>query len=98
MKYEKLFQPITMRGVVFPNRLHRTSMVSGLTTENGDVTDDLIKRYQRKRREGSGPLSLKLQSSSHPRARTTSASVTTVLCRASPNWSRPSERQTRRRR
>jgi len=56
MKYEKLFQPVTMRGVVFPNRIQRTSMVSGLTTENGDVTDDLIKRYQREARGGVGAI------------------------------------------
>ena len=29
MSYDKLFSPITMRGVTFPNRIHRTSMVSG---------------------------------------------------------------------
>ena len=56
MKYEKLFQPVTMRGVVFPNRIQRTSMVSGLTTEDGDVTDDLIKRYQREARGGVGAI------------------------------------------
>ncbi len=56
MKYEKLFQPVTMRGVVFPNRIQRTSMVSGLTTENGDVTEDLIKRYQREARGGVGAI------------------------------------------
>jgi 2,4-dienoyl-CoA reductase-like NADH-dependent reductase (Old Yellow Enzyme family) len=36
-----------MRGVTFPNRIQRTSMVSGLSTEDGSVTDDLKKRYQR---------------------------------------------------
>src|SRR5512135_656184 len=56
MKYEKLFQPVTMRGVVFPNRIQRTSMVSGLTTENGDVTEDLIKRYQREAKGGVGAI------------------------------------------
>ena len=39
MKFPKLFEPITVRGVVFPNRLHRTSMVSGLSTEDGAVTE-----------------------------------------------------------
>jgi 2,4-dienoyl-CoA reductase-like NADH-dependent reductase (Old Yellow Enzyme family) len=47
MGYEKLFTPITMRGVKFPNRIQRTSMVSGLATEEGWVTDELKKRYQR---------------------------------------------------
>ncbi len=47
MKYEGLFSPITLRGVTFPNRIMRTSMVSGLATEDGFVTDVLKERYQR---------------------------------------------------
>jgi 2,4-dienoyl-CoA reductase-like NADH-dependent reductase (Old Yellow Enzyme family) len=56
MKYEKLFQPITMRGVTFPNRIQRTSMVSGLSTEEGFVTDELKKRYQREAKGGVGGI------------------------------------------
>ena len=56
MKYEQLFSPITMRGVTFPNRTMRTSMVSGLATEEGSVTDDLKKRYQREVRGGVGAI------------------------------------------
>jgi dimethylglycine catabolism A len=56
MKYEKLFSSITMRGVTFPNRLMRTSMVSGLATEDGSVTDNLKKRYQREARGGVGAI------------------------------------------
>ncbi len=56
MKYEKLFEPITMRGVTFPNRIQRTSMVSGLTTEEGFVTEDLKKRYQREAKGGVGAI------------------------------------------
>lgn len=56
MKYEKLFSPITMRGVTFPNRIQRTSMVSGLSTEDGSVTEDLIKRYQREVKGGAGAI------------------------------------------
>src|SRR3990170_7832912 len=56
MKYEKLFTPITVRGITVPNRIQRTSMVSGLATEDGTVTDDLIKRYQREARGGVGSL------------------------------------------
>ena len=56
MKYEKLFAPITMRGVTFPNRIQRTSMVSGLTTEEGLVTEDLKKRYQREAKGGVGAI------------------------------------------
>jgi 2,4-dienoyl-CoA reductase-like NADH-dependent reductase (Old Yellow Enzyme family) len=56
MKYEKLFSPITMRGVTFPNRIQRTSMVSGLSTEDGSVTEDLKKRYQREAKGGTGAI------------------------------------------
>jgi 2,4-dienoyl-CoA reductase-like NADH-dependent reductase (Old Yellow Enzyme family) len=56
MKYEKLFSPITMRGVTFPNRIQRTSMVSGLSTEDGWVTDEQKKRYQREARGGAGGI------------------------------------------
>lgn len=56
MKYEKLFSPVTMRGVTFPNRIQRTSMVSGLATEDGSVTEELIKRYQREAKGGAGAI------------------------------------------
>ena len=54
MKYHKLFSPITLRGVTFPNRIMRTSMVSGLATEDGAVTDVLKERYQREAKGGVG--------------------------------------------
>jgi 2,4-dienoyl-CoA reductase-like NADH-dependent reductase (Old Yellow Enzyme family) len=56
MKYEKLFSPITMRGITFSNRIQRTSMVSGLSTEEGSVTEDLVKRYQREAKGGAGAI------------------------------------------
>jgi 2,4-dienoyl-CoA reductase-like NADH-dependent reductase (Old Yellow Enzyme family) len=56
VKYERLFSPITMRGVTFHNRIQRTSMVSGLSTEDGWVTDELKKRYQREARGGAGSI------------------------------------------
>ena len=56
MSYEKLFSSITIRGVTFPNRIQRTSMVSGLSTEEGWVTDDLKKRYQREAKGGPGSI------------------------------------------
>jgi 2,4-dienoyl-CoA reductase-like NADH-dependent reductase (Old Yellow Enzyme family) len=54
--YENLFSPITMRGVQAPNRIMRTSMVSGLATEDGLVTDALKQRYQREAKGGVGSL------------------------------------------
>jgi 2,4-dienoyl-CoA reductase-like NADH-dependent reductase (Old Yellow Enzyme family) len=56
MSYENLFSPIVMRGVSFPNRVQRTSMVSGLATEEGWVTDNLKKRYQREAKGGVGSI------------------------------------------
>ena len=56
MEYQKLFSPITMRGVTFPNRIMRTSMVSGLATEDGAVTDALKERYRREAKGGVGAL------------------------------------------
>ncbi len=56
MGYEKLFSPITMKRVTFSNRIQRTSMVSGLATEEGWVTDDMKKRYQREAKGGVGSL------------------------------------------
>ena len=47
MGYERLFSPIKMRGVTFPNRIMRTSMVSGLATEDGLVTDLLLPHMAR---------------------------------------------------
>ncbi|MBI3064641.1 MAG: NADH:flavin oxidoreductase, partial [Deltaproteobacteria bacterium] len=56
MPYENLFSPITMRGITSPNRIMRTSMVSGLATEDGLVTDALKQRYQREAKGGVGLL------------------------------------------
>jgi 2,4-dienoyl-CoA reductase-like NADH-dependent reductase (Old Yellow Enzyme family) len=56
VRYEKLFSPITMRGVTFSNRIQRTSMVSGLSTEDGWITDELKKRYQREAKGGAGAI------------------------------------------
>ncbi|OGQ22188.1 MAG: hypothetical protein A3C54_04505 [Deltaproteobacteria bacterium RIFCSPHIGHO2_02_FULL_60_17] len=56
MQYEKLFSPIKMRGVAFPNRIMRTSMVSGLATEDGLVTDLLKERYRREAKGGAGSI------------------------------------------
>ena len=47
MQYEKLFSPIKMRGAAFPNRIMRTSMASGLATEDGLVTDLLLPHMAR---------------------------------------------------
>ncbi len=56
MEYEKLFTPIQIKGQTFPNRIMRTSMVSGLATEDGQVTEDLTARYQREAKGGVGSI------------------------------------------
>ena len=56
MKYRNLFSELEIKGVTFPNKIMRTSMVSGLATEDGHVTDDLIARYQREARGGVGSI------------------------------------------
>ena len=58
MNYPNLFSPITARGVTFLNRIMRTSMVSGLATEDGHVTENLKKRYQREAQGGVGSIVL----------------------------------------
>lgn len=56
MNYEKLFSPISIGGLKCQNRIQRTSMVSGLATEDGWVTDELKKRYQREAKGGAGSI------------------------------------------
>ena len=56
MKYEKMFSEIAVGGLPFPNRIMRTSMVSGLATEDGRVTEELKARYQREAKGGVGSI------------------------------------------
>lgn len=56
MPYENLFSAITMRRLIVPNRIMRTSMVSGLATEDGLVTEALKQRYQREAKGGVGSI------------------------------------------
>lgn len=56
MPYENLFSPIKMGKLTASNRIMRTSMVSGLATEDGQVTEALKQRYQREAKGGVGTL------------------------------------------
>ncbi|MFC2071195.1 NADH:flavin oxidoreductase [Chloroflexota bacterium] len=56
IEYEKLFSPIILGSCLLPNRIMRTAMVSGLATEDGFVTDELKKRYEREARGGVGSI------------------------------------------
>jgi 2,4-dienoyl-CoA reductase-like NADH-dependent reductase (Old Yellow Enzyme family) len=44
MKYKNMFSEVTVKGVTFPNRLQRTSMVSGLATEDGRASATIASR------------------------------------------------------
>ncbi len=54
MKYKNIFSELTIKGITLPNRIMRTSQVSGLATEDGHVTDELTARYQREAKGGVG--------------------------------------------
>lgn len=56
MNYEHLFSPISIGSTAFPNRIMRTSMVSGLSTEDGHVTEELKNRYGREAMGGVGSI------------------------------------------
>lgn len=56
MPYTKLFSPVQFGTLTVPNRLQRTSQVSGLATEDGHVTSELTQRYQREAQGGVGSL------------------------------------------
>ena len=56
MQYENLFSEIGIAGQRFPNRIMRTSMVSGLATEDGHVTKELKARYRREAQGGVGSI------------------------------------------
>jgi 2,4-dienoyl-CoA reductase-like NADH-dependent reductase (Old Yellow Enzyme family) len=56
MPYTKLFSPVQFGTLTVPNRLQRTSQVSGLATEDGHVTPELTRRYQREAQGGVGSL------------------------------------------
>ncbi len=56
MEYPNLFSPLSIKGLTFPNRIMRTSMVSGLSTEDGHVTQELKARYQREAQGGVGSM------------------------------------------
>ena len=56
MSYTKLFSPVQFGTLTVPNRLQRTSQVSGLATEDGHVTPELTRRYQREAQGGVGSL------------------------------------------
>lgn len=56
MPYAKLFSPVQFGRLTVPNRLQRTSQVSGLATEDGHVTPELTQRYQREAQGGVGSL------------------------------------------
>ena len=51
---EKLFEPITIRGLVINNRLAMPPMVSNLANENGSVSPSLLQHYLSRAKGGVG--------------------------------------------
>lgn len=56
MPFPNMMSPATIGNLTVPNRIMRTSQVSGLATEDGHVTPELKARYQREARGGVGAL------------------------------------------
>lgn len=56
MPYPHLLSPINIGILPLSNRLMRTSQVSGLSTEDGHVTDEIRERYCREARGGAGSV------------------------------------------
>ena len=56
MKYPRLFSPIKIRGITFPNRIMSTAAVTRLASEDGHVTQNIKDRYQRLAAGGVGSI------------------------------------------
>src|SRR5512143_2527065 len=56
MKYPRLFSPLTIRGITFPNRIMSTAAVTRLAAEDGHVTQNINDRYQRLAMGGVGSI------------------------------------------
>lgn len=54
MKYEHLFEPLTINGCTIPNRIAVTAMVCSMCTEEGDATERYLKYHEAKARGGYG--------------------------------------------
>jgi len=51
---EKLYEPITIRGLVIKNRLVMPSMVTNLANEDGTVSANLVQHYVTRAKGGVG--------------------------------------------
>jgi dimethylglycine catabolism A len=56
MKYPRLFSPLKIRGITFPNRIMSTAAVTRLASEDGHVTQNIRDRYQRLAMGGVGSI------------------------------------------
>jgi NADPH-dependent glutamate synthase beta subunit-like oxidoreductase/2,4-dienoyl-CoA reductase-like NADH-dependent reductase (Old Yellow Enzyme family) len=56
MKYPRLFSPLKIRGITFPNRIMSTAAVTRLASEDGHVTQNIKDRYQRLAMGGVGSI------------------------------------------
>ena len=44
-KNKKVFEPIKLAGITFPNRILRSATYEGMSEENGRTTETLLKKY-----------------------------------------------------
>lgn len=56
MKYPRLFSPLKIKGIMFPNRIMSTAAVTRLAAEDGHVTQNIKDRYQRLAMGGVGSI------------------------------------------
>jgi dimethylglycine catabolism A len=56
LRYPKLFTPLSVKGCLFSNRIMLTAAVSRLAGKDGQVTEELIRRYRRIARGGVGAM------------------------------------------
>jgi len=55
-KTNKVFNPVTLAGITFPNRIIRSATYEGMNDENGKPTEQLLKKYSALARGGVGGI------------------------------------------
>lgn len=55
-KINKVFDPVTLAGITFPNRIIRSATYEGMSDENGKPTEQLMKKYTALAKGGVGGI------------------------------------------
>jgi 2,4-dienoyl-CoA reductase-like NADH-dependent reductase (Old Yellow Enzyme family)/thioredoxin reductase len=66
MKFEKLFEPIQIKGVAVPNRLVMSAACTEYGTEDGYVTDRMINYYAERAKGGTGLIFIEVANPIYP--------------------------------